>query len=149
MSSIVVDSDMHPMTDYSMKKKSNIKSNIVYSEQSSTQYKSGNYHGNYKKAYLQNKYIRDTFFSDVLIVNSYFNDEIKLLDKVNVEISSIARSTTNNDENNKIYSGDYLVVGIVNQVNHGGNYKSIMYLSRGGINKPAFVEKTEMQLNDK
>ncbi len=141
--------DIHPMTDYSLKNKEMVKLNSFSSaEQFPIKYKGSNFHINYHSAYLQNKFIRKTFFSDVLIVNSYFNSEVKLLDKVNVDINALARSGANTEEINKVYSGEYLVVGIQNQVTNGGHYKSILYLSRGGINQSAISDKTEMKLSD-
>lgn len=146
---IPMNGDIHPLTDYSLKKKVN--TNINYfskDEHFPMKYKGSNFHANYHKAYLQNKFLRKTFFSDLLIVNSYFNDEVKLFDKVNVDINSLANSGAQTNEINKIYSGEYLVVGIISQINNGGNYKSILYLSRGGINQTALADKTEMKLSD-
>jgi len=142
-----MNTDIHPMTDYSLKNKKFIKNIVSDNEYLPMKYKNSNVHSNYHKAYLQNKFLRKTFFSDVLIVNSYFNDEVKLLDKVIVDINALAHSGADTLEINKVYSGEYLVVGIINQVNNGGNYKSILYLSRGGINQSALVDKTEMKLN--
>lgn len=109
-------------------------------------YKNSNVHENYHKAYLQNKYIKKSLFSDVLIMNTYFNDEVKLMDKVNIKINALAHSGADTPEMNKIYSGNYIIVGITNQFGDDGTYKSQLYLSRGGINKSAFTEETEMKL---
>jgi len=137
--------DLTPLTDYSLKNKTNATGNIFESAIFPMKYKGSNVHDNYEKAYLINKYIKKTFFSDVMVVNSYFNDEVKLFDKINVTIESLAKQSESG-EINKIYSGEYIVVGIINQVSKDGAYKSILYLSRGGINKSPFIEDTEMKL---
>lgn len=133
-----------PLTEYSLKHKD--MKNSTQFEYMSMKYKNSNVHENYHKAYIQNEYIKKSFFSDVLILNTYFNNEVKLLDKMSVEINSLAHSGANKPEFNKIYSGDYVVVGIINQISQDGTYKSQLYLSRGGINKSAFTENTEMKL---
>jgi len=142
--SIVIDEKFKPITDYTLKHKD--RKGITLTTRLSMKYKNSNVHNNYHKAFLQNAYFKKTFFSDVLILNTYFNNEVKLLDKVNVDINSLAHSGANKPEFNKIYSGEYLVVGIRNLLSNNGTYKSQLYLSRGGINKSAFIENTEMKL---
>jgi hypothetical protein len=145
---VKMNDDIHPMTDYSLKNKDNMAlKTFSDAEHFPMKYKGSNFHENYFKAYLQNKYLRKTFFSDILIVNSFFNDEVKLFDKVNINIVSLAHTPAKKLEMNKVYSGDYLVVGIINQITDGGNYKSNLFLSRGGINQSYFINKTEMNLN--
>lgn len=135
------------LSDYSMKHKDKVKIKNK-NEFLPIKYNGDNHHSKFQVAYLQNKFLRKTLFSDVMILNSYFNDEVKLFDKVNVTIPSLAKTGANTEEVNKTYSGDYIVVGIVNQINNGGEYKSNLYLSRGGINLSAHIDKTEMKLSE-
>lgn len=88
----------------------------------------------YFKAQVNNKYFKAITFSQrlALAINSIY--PIKLLEQVDVIVPSILKQ----GEQNAVYSGKYLVAGIVHSATHNGIFKKEISLHRNGYNKNTF-----------
>jgi hypothetical protein len=65
--------------------------------------------------------------------------DVKLFDKINLVIPSLV-----SEEFNEVYSGMYLVGGIIHNVCINGIYKKMLSLHRNGMNKSEFVKTTKV-----
>jgi hypothetical protein len=88
-------------------------------------------HPDYFQSQTRNQYIRQTILSSNTIIPIPANSNIALLDKLYVQVKTAeAKQGVNN-----VYSGDYLVVGIVHNINKSDNYSMFLVLARDGQNK--------------
>jgi hypothetical protein len=98
-----------------------------------------NVYDNYFKAIVQNKYYKYNFFSFGLALNINSLNNVKLLDKVQLNVPSIPSLTGN--ETNEILTGTYLIGGITYQIRKGGIYNKGIILHRDGMNKSNFMKQ--------
>jgi len=97
---------------------------------------SGNQHKNYLLAIAQNKYISSIFFNNYkqVIVNSTL--DISIGDKVKMLLPSTLQRIQGSDGVDDINSGEYIVGGILHNLNPNGFYNMVLTLFRNGINTP-------------
>ena len=88
----------------------------------------------YFKAQLNNKYLRETFFSQRVAISINSLADVKLMDKITITLPSLLKK----DQINSIYSGDYLCAGIVYKVQRGGIFMKEISVHRGGYNDSSF-----------
>jgi len=92
-----------------------------------------NLYNNYDKAKTQNRNLRREFFAQNISISVDGLTNVKLFDKINLYIPSIFVANTN--QINDVYSGYYLVIGIVHTITYGNTYRRYLILSRNGINR--------------
>jgi hypothetical protein len=92
---------------------------------------------NYITAQINNKFLRSITFGQrlALSINSIY--DVKLMDKVSVILPSIIKK----DEINAIYSGNYLVCGVIYSATSEGMFKKEISLHRNGYNDSSFKVK--------
>jgi hypothetical protein len=89
------------------------------------------YGSDYFEAYVKNKFLLHNFFAMGMILNINALDEVKLMDKLHVDVpSQMAENQTN-----EVLSGEYLVAGVQHEVSNGGYYKKKISVHRNGMNK--------------
>lgn len=98
-----------------------------------------NLYDGYFESLMRNKYLMNGFFgySILININSLYNS--KLFDKVNLSIPSLFPE--NSGDINEVISGEYLVGGIIHQINKNGLYSKMLSLHRNGSDKSAFLDK--------
>jgi hypothetical protein len=86
-----------------------------------------------------NIYTKYQLFSNTVSIRVNISTDIKLFDKINLNIQSI----TNDTDGSLVepYSGEYLVTNISHSVGYGKNYEKRILLSRRGINKNVDYDK--------
>lgn len=89
-----------------------------------------NVFSDYFKSQINNKYYKNISFGNKLslAINSLY--PIKLLDRVNVSIPSTQRTGWLNE----VYSGDYIVCGILHNADYQGVFQKEISLHRNGFN---------------
>ena len=135
----------HLLTELTWKNKNNV-NNV--SAQSTFGYLSGNTHTNWFKAKVQNKILRDQYFSTAIVLQMNPHDKIKLMDKGFVKVPNNIKygaDEQNVTVYNESYSGTYFIGELVHTLvfNGGGNYGMKATMFRNGINKNGFVENSE------
>ena len=93
-----------------------------------------NVFSDYFTSQINNKYYRMTSFGQRLAMSINSLYPIKLLDKVNV----VLPSTVKVGEINTVYSGEYIVCGIVHSAKSNGTYVKEISLHRNGFDTPLF-----------
>jgi len=94
-------------------------------------------HTNYSKAVAQNEYFTKNFLSFALVLNVNSISDVKLFDKLEVAIPSLL--TNDIGVINDIWSGNYLIVGILHSVGEGGIYKKQVVAVRDGYDKSSYI----------
>jgi hypothetical protein len=122
--SIEITEDYHPFTKDSTRSNiGDIVSRKVFGTQNGT-YK------DYFRAMIQNEYYKQLFFSKSIILNVNSTIKVDLMDKVNVFLPSKII-----DDIDDVYSGNYLVGGIVYDVVKGNILKKSVCVYRTGNNE--------------
>jgi hypothetical protein len=95
---------------------------------------SGNQHKNYLLAATQNKYISSIFFNNYkqVIVNASL--DIQIGDKVNLILPSTKGRIIGQSNVDDINSGEYIIGGILHNLNPNGMYNMVLTLFRNGMN---------------
>ena len=89
---------------------------------------------NYFKAKIQKEVIKANTFSQRIAVSINSVYDIKLMDKIDIQLPSII----NKNEINSVYSGEYICAGIIHSVSRGGIFLKEMSLHRNGYNTSSF-----------
>jgi hypothetical protein len=90
-----------------------------------------NTYDNYFESLVRNDFLKNEFLSQSIMLNINSLYPVKLFDKIDLNIPSMFES----DQSNEVYSGEYLVGGIIHQVSSNGIYKKMISLHRNGMNK--------------
>lgn len=126
---ITVDENFSSFSDNSLNsKRKNIVNDYVFGMLTENTFK------NYPKAIIQNKYYRNLFFKQSLLLNINPISQVTLLDKLQVNIPSMI-----DPDMNDVYSGAYLVGGISHKIYQGGIYEKTISIHRSGINNSSFA----------
>jgi len=94
------------------------------------------YSTTYYESLGRNKYLINNFFSNSVVIQISSSDKVELFDKINLVLPSLITS-----EFNEVYSGMYLVGGIIHSIQGGGIYKKMVSLHRNGMNKSDAVDQ--------
>lgn len=95
----------------------------------------------YFESRVRNKFLRDNFFAFSLVLNINSLTDISLMDKVDVMIPSLF----NEDDENEVMSGLYLVAGIQHEVSKNGIYTKKISVSRNGMNKSSDISSYQVE----
>lgn len=137
---ITMKSDYFPLTTNSFKTKSNIGKIVTQIEKG---IKTLNTHDNWMRSEVQYKYIQQQFFTSYLMLRIKPITNLKLFDKIFVNIPQQDAMYINN-----VHSGEYIVAGITHQASSTGLYTMTLILCRNGMNaKEASVDDTQTRLN--
>lgn len=128
-----INSDNHPLTTNSFKLKSNVE-NLSKGIQKGI--KSDNVHDNYFQAELQNEYLKRQFFTSYLLLTVRPVPNIKLFDKVFVNLPQQDAEGINN-----VHSGEYIITNITHLASSDGTYSMTLVLSRNGMNAEESLEE--------
>lgn len=88
----------------------------------------------YFKAKIQKEVIKANTFSQRIAISINSIYDIKLMDKIDIQLPSII----NANEINSVYSGEYLCSGIIHSISRGGIFLKEISLHRNGYNKSSF-----------
>ena len=99
-----------------------------------------NVHLNYMLAQTQNKYLKDNFFSSYFLAYTRPSNNLKLFDRVSVEVDSLLPIESARDE---VHSGQYIVGGIIHQASKDSIYNNIVILFRNGLDVKGFLKDFE------
>lgn len=97
------------------------------------------YSEKYFESLIRNDYLVKNFFGYSVVIQIDSECDVKLFDKINLVIPSLV-----SEEFNEVYSGMYLVGGIIHNVCINGIYKKMLSLHRNGMNKSEFVKTTRV-----
>ncbi len=144
---VTLDSDEHLLSDFSYKEKDSV-GKIVKHISYGTKFDVDNTHDNYLTALSQNEYLRKNFFTSNLTIFINATNKVNLFDKVSLVLPTMLPTELTNDvpEINEVFSGEYIVGGILHQVFDKGQYKMVLSLFRNGIDKSA-SDEAEINLN--
>jgi hypothetical protein len=98
--------------------------------------KQKNVFNKYYEAQVLNDYVKWGFFNQSILINVNASKSINLFDKIAISIPSLIEQN-----NNDVYSGEYLVGGITHQLSKGNIYSKQISLHRAGTNKAEFGTK--------
>ena len=109
---------------------------------SSIDYIASNLYGDkYYESLLRNKFLKDNFFANSLVLNINALSQVSLFDTIDIDIPSLfVENGTNN-----VMSGLYLVNGIQHEVSVGGIYKKKLSLGRSGMRKSSIVKQYQVE----
>jgi len=126
-----------PMSQYMNRKKGNISvvNSITYNSTSS------NTHSNYLLAKTQNIYMENIFFNNYKQINVRPDLTISLGDKIYLEVPDSVGRILNKSGTDKVNSGEYIIGGIMHNLNKGGIYNMVLTLFRNGLNDSDVKDK--------
>jgi hypothetical protein len=93
------------------------------------------YSEHYFESLIRNIYLVDNFFANSVAIQVNAGEDIILFDNYRLSLPSIVSETQND-----VFSGDYLVGGIVHHISTNGIYKKMVSLHRNGMNQSTSVE---------
>ncbi len=94
------------------------------------------YSTSYFESIVRNKFLKENFFANSLVLNINSLSTVKLMDKIDLYVPSLFKPT----ESNEVMSGMYLVAGIQHEISRGGVYKKKIALGRNGMNKSSDIK---------
>ena len=134
-----LDSDEHSLTDLSFKNK-NYSGKIVKHFNKGIKFSADNTYDYYLVALMQNEYIKNSFFASNLILYINTTDKIRLFSKIELSIPSMIPASEEEEDINEVFSGEYIVGGILHQISSGGTYKMVLSCFRNGINESSISD---------
>lgn len=121
-----------PMTKYVNENKNNSKQ-VVDTITYNALHK--NVHANYLLGVTQNLYLGYLFFNSYIQISIRPDFDVKLFDKLNVIIpDATSQQLDNTTRIDKVHSGEYIVGGILHDIQKNGLYSMILILFRNGVN---------------
>jgi hypothetical protein len=134
-------SNITKLTDLSFRNK-NYVGKIVKYNNCNKDYIAGNLYGvEYFESMLRNRFLKDNFFANSLVLNVNALSQVKLMDTIDIDIPSLF----NEGESNEVMSGFYLVAGVQHQISNGGIYNKKVALGRNGMNKSPDLKSYEVE----
>ena len=97
---------------------------------------------NYFDAQAGNQYIKQTFLTTSTVITIPAHSNIKLFDKIYVVIKTASAKQGINE----VYSGNYIITGIVHVINNKESYSMTLVLSRDGQNKSNLWDQYKSKL---
>lgn len=128
--------DIKKLTKNSLKNKDNVGKIVSHINHGFID--SSNVHLNYIEACVQNEYLKNEFFSSYLILYTRPDNTVNLFDVIDVKIPSNLKI---DDNVNDIYSGKYIVGGILHHVENKKLFDDILILFRNGLNVSGFIKE--------
>lgn len=123
-------SDIKALTELSFRNANMVGKAVV--KRHSCDYNSANIYGTkYFESMLRNRFLKENFFANSLVLNVNSLSRVSLMDTIDVHIPSLFTE----NESNEVASGFYLVGGIQHEVSYGGIYKKKLAVGRNGMNK--------------
>jgi len=98
-----------------------------------TKIRQKNVFNKYYEALVLNDHIKWGFFNQSLMININASKSVKLFDKVNLIVPSLLE-----DNINEVYSGEYIVGGIIHNISKSNIYRKQLSLHRPGTNRPEY-----------
>jgi len=96
----------------------------------------------YFESPMRNRFLKNNFFANSLVLNVNALSQINLMDTIDVDIPSLFKE----GESNEVQSGEYLVCGVQHEVSSGGIYKKKLALGRNGMNKSPYVKQYKVEV---
>jgi len=93
------------------------------------------YSEKYYESLVRNDFLINTFFGFSVVIQIDSNENVDLFDKINLVMPSAITK-----EFNEVFSGSYVVGGIIHNIQSGGIYKKMLSLHRNGMNKSETVK---------
>lgn len=106
------------------------KGNTVYGVQGGIYNNLNLYGEKYYESFIRNSFLIKNFFAFSVVIQINSEENINLFDKINLVMPSNIT-----EEFNEIYSGSYLVGGIIHNIQSGGIYKKMLSLHKNGMNR--------------
>ena len=133
----VIDFTKNKMSKYSYKDKTKTKDitfNLIPAVLNNK-----NMHANYYKAMATNVHYNMDFFKNLLLLHINPNKDVNIFDKVNINMPSMIGV----EKTNTTVSGEYIVGGIVYQLNLDGLFRSSLLCFRSGYNPSSVMKSNE------
>jgi len=105
----------------------------VYSMQGGLYNNLNVYSEKYFESLIRNIYLVNNFFAYSVVIQADPDEKVELFDKIDLVLPSILT-----EEMNGVISGEYLIGGIIHNVQYGSVYKKLISLHRNGMNESPY-----------